>query len=66
MMIVMLSLSLGPGEYLGVEMGDSGGGVGESRNSERSARVFFGYCGGGIIWAGRCCFCCGNVFVGIL
>ena len=49
---------------LGVEMGDSGGDVGESGSSVGSAGVFFGCCGGGIIWAGRCCFC-KVVFVGM-
>ena len=48
---------------LGVEIGDSGGGLGESGDSVGSAGVFFGFCGGGIIWAGRCF--CGIVFVGM-
>ena len=47
---------------LGVEMGDSGGGVGESVSLVESAGVFLSCCGGGIIWAGRCCFC-GVVFI---
>ena len=46
-------------------MGDRGGGVGERGKSVGCAVVFFGCCGGGIIWAGRCCFCCGIVFVGM-
>ena len=48
----------------GVEMGDSGGCVGDNGSLVGSARVIFGCCGGGKIWAGRCCFC-GVVFVGI-
>ena len=41
---------------LGVETGDNVGGVGESGSLVGSAGVFFAFCGGGIIWAGRCCF----------
>ena len=41
---------------MGVETGDNVGGVGESGSLVGSAGVFFACCGGGIIWAGRCCF----------
>ncbi len=50
---------------LGVEMGESGGGVGKIWNSVRCAGVFFCCCGRGIIWAVRCCFCYGIVFGGM-
>ena len=45
----------------GIAMGESGGGIGESGNSVRCAGVFFGCCGGGIIWA-SCCFLLRNYF----
>ncbi len=44
---------------LGVETGDNVGGVGDSGSLVESTGVFLACCGGGIIWAGRCCctFC---------
>ena len=48
---------------LGVETGDNVGGVEDSGSLVGSAGVFFACCGGGIIWAGRCCCFFGVVFL---
>ncbi len=40
---------------LGVETGDNVGGVGDSGSLVVSTGIFLVCCGGGIIWAGRCC-----------
>ena len=47
---------------LGVETGDNVGGVGDSGSLAESTGVFLACCGGGIIWAGRCCCFFGVVF----
>ena len=48
---------------LGVETGDNVGGVGYSGSLVGPIGVFFACCGGGMIWAGRCCCFFGVVFL---
>ena len=48
---------------MGVETGDNVGGVGDSGSLVGSVGVFFACCGGGMIWAGRCCCFFGVVFL---